>query len=87
MTVGLPPNLKNHPETRFICESNDLPRERSVLSGGGQFPDSFPTRKRWMPCSAPAETDGRAYFPTRRSLQNLQPKVVFETLFYRRLFR
>jgi hypothetical protein len=40
MTLGLPVDPKAHADIRFFFESNDLPRERSVLSGGGQFPDA-----------------------------------------------
>lgn len=40
MTLGLPVNPRDHAGKRFFFESNDLPRERSVLSGGGQFPDA-----------------------------------------------
>ncbi|WP_300530495.1 hypothetical protein [uncultured Mameliella sp.] len=40
MTLGLPVNPKDHTGKRFFFESNDLPRERGVLSGGGQFPDA-----------------------------------------------
>ncbi len=39
ITLGPPINPKTHAGMRFFFESNDLPRERGVLSGGGRFPD------------------------------------------------